>query len=213
MDKDKVSISEMFFSVQGESTYCGLPCFFVRLAGCNMRCRYCDTTYTYEGGTETPIEEIVRRAKESQAAIVEITGGEPLLQEGFHSLAEALRDETKVPVLVETNGSIDISIIPEAVIAVMDIKCPGSGECTDKYLGNIAHLREYDEIKFVLTDRTDYEWARNILQEHELTRKCHAVLFSAAEGFLDIKKMAEWVITDRLPVRIQVQLHKILGVK
>lgn len=206
-----VDVCETFVSIQGESTRAGMSCFFVRLSGCNLRCAYCDTQYAYKPGRETAIATIVSDCAASSARIVEITGGEPMLQPGFHELARALRDDSGKQVLVETNGSRDISVIPEGVIAVMDVKCPGSGECGATDLSNIKRLRPRDEVKFVLTDRADYEWAREFVSRHDLASRCGAILFGPAHGRLAPEQLARWLIADGLPVRLQIQLHKVLG--
>lgn len=208
-----VNVCETFISIQGESTFAGLSCFFIRLAGCNLRCRYCDTTYAYAPGSEAPIEQLVSESRAAKAAIVEITGGEPLLQPAFRELASALRDRGGKPVLVETNGSRDISVIPTGVIAIMDVKCPGSGESESMDPANIGRLRPQDEVKFVLTDRTDYEWARDFVKRHTLASRCHAVMFSPVFGVLTAKDLGQWILEDGLSVRLQVQLHKVLGIK
>ena len=208
-----VNVCEAFVSIQGESTYAGLSCFFIRLAGCNLRCRYCDTTYAYNPGTELPIADLVSENRASKTAIVEITGGEPLLQAGFRELASALRDQGGKPVLVETNGSLDISVIPAGVIAVVDVKCPGSGVSESMDPANIGRLRPQDEVKFVLTVRTDYEWARDFVKRRTLASRCHAVMFSPAFGMLTGRDLGNWILEDGLTVRLQVQLHKILGMK
>ncbi|MCK5528187.1 MAG: radical SAM protein [Kiritimatiellae bacterium] len=207
-----VLVSESFISIQGESTYSGLSCFFVRLTGCNLRCNYCDTEYAYSGGTEIDVTELVQARLASGAAIAEITGGEPLLQDGFTALAKVLRDSSEQPVLVETNGSQDIELIPEGVIAVVDVKSPGSGEGDSFYMPNIDKLRDYDEVKFVLSDESDYVWAKDFIREHGLIDKCHAVLFGAVAGKLDVGTLGQWIVADKLGVRLQVQLHKIINV-
>ena len=209
-----VNVVETFVSIQGESTYAGLSCFFVRLAGCNLRCRYCDTTYAQGGGGKpTEIPQLVEEAAASKVSIVEITGGEPLHQAGFAELATALRDGSGKKVLVETNGSYNIAVVPEGVVAIMDIKCPGSGVANAMDLGNIKRLRPYDEVKFVLSGRSDYEWARAVVKTNDLAAHCAAVLFSPVSGKVRGKDIASWVIADCLPVRVQVQLHKVLGIK
>ena len=164
----EVDLYETFLSIQGESSYAGLPCFFVRLAGCNLACRYCDTPEARGTGTRRSIASIVEEATAAKAPITEITGGEPLLQEGFACLAVALRDQSGKKVLVETNGALDISIIPEGVTAIMDVKCPGSGESGSFDPANLQRLRSADEVKFVLSDRKDYEWARDFVVSHTL---------------------------------------------
>jgi 7-carboxy-7-deazaguanine synthase len=211
---ETVRVSEMFTSIQGESTYAGWTCFFVRLAGCNLHCAYCDTPQAREAtGNETAVSEIVDRAAAARAAMVEITGGEPLVQEGFPALARALLAGAGKTVLVETNGSRDLSLIPDGAIAIVDIKTPGSGEADSFDAANLDRLRPYDEIKFVLCDRPDYEWAARRVRERELTHRCRAVHFSPAWGALDPRELAGWMIEDGLDVRLQVQLHRTLGMR
>jgi 7-carboxy-7-deazaguanine synthase len=207
-----VNIYETFQGIQGESTWAGTLCFFIRLAGCNLRCNYCDTTYAYKPGKDVEISELVREAAASTAAIIEITGGEPLIQAGFRELAIELRDKTGKPVLVETNGSCDISLVPEGVITIMDIKCPGSGQNEAMDLANLKRLRRRDEVKFVLSDRNDYDWAKQFVQSHSLVSVCN-VLFSPVFGILQADNLGRWIIRDGLPVRLQMQLHKIIGAK
>lgn len=209
-----VFVTEVFASIQGESTWAGLPCFFVRLSGCNLRCGYCDTTHAYPQGRKTSVALLVKRFAASAAALAEITGGEPLAQPGFRDLAAGLAKVAKGrPVLVETNGSLDISVIPADVIAVMDVKCPGSGESAAMDPGNLARLRLRDEVKFVVGDRRDFDWARRLVVKHKLHERCHAVLFSPVHGKLGAETLASWVLSSGLPVRVQCQLHKVLGVK
>jgi len=208
-----VNVCEMFTSIQGESSYAGSSCFFVRLAGCNLRCGYCDTPHALGPGRDVAIDDIVSEAVRSAGIISEITGGEPLMQDGFPELASRLRDETGWPVLVETNGSLDISLVPAGVTTIMDVKCPGSGEKQSFDMDNIGRLRDGDEVKFVICDDTDYEWARDFTTRHELHRHCAHVHFGVVEGQLEAGKVAEWILRDGMPVRVQVQLHKLLGVK
>jgi 7-carboxy-7-deazaguanine synthase len=208
-----VSITETFVSLQGESTWAGLPCFFVRLAGCNLRCCYCDTPASRQAGRKVGIEDIVAEAVAANVAICEITGGEPLLQEGFRELATALRDSTGRPVLVETNGSLDISLVPEGVIAIVDFKCPGSGACELNNWSNIARLRAHDEVKFVLLDEADYVWAARQVTERAITARCRAVHFSPVHGLMDPAVLGGWILRDRLSVRLHLQLHKIAGMR
>lgn len=206
-------VAEVFVSIQGESTFAGLACFFIRLAGCNLSCSYCDTPLSRGRGRLMRIADLAGRCRASGAAIAEITGGEPLLQPGFPALACALRDRCRLPVLVETNGSADISAVPAGVIAIMDVKTPGSGMDAAMDPGNIGRLRHCDQVKFVLTGRKDYEWARAFTEKHALAGKCAAVLFGPAFGMLDPARLARWILRDRLPVRLHVQLHRIAGVK
>ncbi len=208
-----LEICETFTSIQGESTHAGLSCFFIRLAGCNLRCSYCDTTYAYEGGKPMQIDELIEIAVAGNAQIIEITGGEPLMQAGFRTLAEELRDRTARPVLVETNGSMDISVIPEGVIAVMDIKCPGSGVADAMDMTNIGRLRSQDEVKFVISDHDDYKWAAGLVRDEDLASKCNAVLFSPLFGELEGAELGRWIVEDGLPARLQAQLHKIMRIR
>jgi 7-carboxy-7-deazaguanine synthase len=209
---DHVTVKEYFVSIQGESTHAGMPCFFVRLAGCNLRCPYCDTTEAFQGGETMTVAALVEAWRASPAAIAEITGGEPLLQLGFEALALGLRDAERGQVLVETNGTQDIGRIPERVSAVMDVKTPASGSAGSFLLQNLDKLRPYDEVKFVICDRGDYEWSREFAETHHLASRCRAILFSPVDA-VDGKTLGEWVIADGLPVRLQVQLHKTVGMK
>jgi 7-carboxy-7-deazaguanine synthase len=208
-----VTVVETFLAIQGESSWAGCPCFFIRLAGCNLRCRYCDTTYAYGPGQTAAVAQLVAEARAARTTLVEVTGGEPLLQPEFTTLARVLRDESGKQVLVETNGTLDLSRVPEGVVAVMDVKCPGSGATVEFDRGNIQRLRPYDEVKFVLCDRADYEWARDFVSRHDLARRCHAVHFSPAWQLLAPCHLAEWLVADGLPVRLQMQLHKLLGTR
>jgi 7-carboxy-7-deazaguanine synthase len=211
-----VRLFETFTSIQGESTYAGVPCFFIRLAGCNLRCFYCDTVeaQAQDVGKDTEIAAIVEEACESTAAIIEITGGEPLIQPGFAELASELHKKGKRPVLVETNGSVDISVVPEGVIAIMDIKCPGSGEMYSSDFTNFARLRPYDEVKFVISDRNDYDWARGMVQGYRLSeKKGSTVLFSPVLGKLEPAELGHWILNDGLKVRLHAQLHKLMAIK
>lgn len=209
---DTVSVIETFVSLQGESTYAGLPCFFVRLGGCNLRCRYCDTRHAYAPGQETPLETLRQAYVESGVALAEITGGEPLLQAGTRDLALTLK-AAGAHVLVETNGSLNIAAIPEGVVAVMDVKCPGSGETAAMDLGNLERLRPYDEVKFVIGDRVDFEWACDLVRRRGIAGRCRAVLFSPVAEALSPASLGAWLLESRLPVRLQMQLHKTLGMK
>ena len=208
-----LEVCETFEALQGESTYAGLLCFFIRLSGCNLRCRYCDTQYAYGDGMMMPVADLVELAGRSRAPIVELTGGEPLLQEASGALLAGLAGLGKSAVLVETNGSADISVIPEGVVAVMDVKCPGSGVDGSFDEANTGRLRAADEVKFVISDRADYEWAAEFVTEHGLTDRCNAVLFSPVWTVLEPGELGTWIQNDALPVRLQVQLHKLLGQK
>ncbi|MFH1115300.1 MAG: radical SAM protein [Pseudomonadota bacterium] len=199
-------VSEIFGSIQGESSYAGLPCTFVRLAGCNLRCRHCDTRYAQEGGTEMSLDEILGKVSSFGSNLVEITGGEPLMQEDTPTLAALLKQRGH-QVLVETNGSLDISALPEGVIRIMDIKCPASGESGHFMWENIWRLRDSDEVKFVISDRHDYEWARGIVKERFGHSRIQ-VLFSTVFGELPPRNLVRWILEDRLAVRFQLQIHK-----
>ncbi len=206
--KDSLSINEIFFSIQGESTRAGLPCAFVRLAHCNLRCFYCDTEYAFDEGEEMCLDDIIRRVDEYPTELVEITGGEPLLQSAVFTLIERFLDDGK-RVLIETGGSIDVRPVDSRAILIYDIKCPDSGMMDKNLWANLSHLKSNDEVKFVLGSRRDYEWAKERLAEWDLVNR-HTVLFSPVWDQLDPPELAKWVLQDGLPVRLQVQLHKIL---
>ncbi|HXG57908.1 MAG TPA: radical SAM protein [Thermoanaerobaculia bacterium] len=198
-------ITEIFHSIQGESTHAGRPCVFVRLTGCNLRCRWCDSEYTFTGGEKFALEDVVARVRSYGCNLVEITGGEPLAQEEAFALIRRLCDEG-FEVLIETSGSIDITPVDRRARIILDIKCPGSGEAGKNRWSNLDHLRPHDEIKFVIAGREDYEWARGVVEERGLDR--WTVLFSPVWGELDLKPLAEWMLADRVPARLQTQLHK-----
>ncbi len=205
--KSSLTINEIYFSIQGESTWVGLPCVFVRLTFCDLRCNYCDTAYAFYEGEKTPIEEIVKRVLKFDCPLVEITGGEPLLQRNVLPLMSALCDAGKT-VLIETSGAHDISTIDPRVHRIMDLKTPGSGECERNLWSNLTHLTERDEVKFVIGSREDYEWSRTQVKEHRLAGKVRAVLFSPIFGRIEPRAIVDWVLQDALPVRFQLQLHK-----
>lgn len=200
-----MKICEIFTSIQGESSYAGLPCAFIRLTGCNLRCTYCDTTYAYAEGSERSAEEIIGVVRDNGVKLVEITGGEPLLQEDVYPLIERLLDSAYT-VLVETNGSMSIREIDRRAVVILDIKTPGSGMSGEMDFSNLAYLKQTDEIKFVLTGRADYEWAKEIMSKYTLGDKCH-VLLSPAFGNLSPEKLADWILEDRLAVRLNLQMH------
>ena len=202
-----LSINEIFYSIQGESTYAGKPCVFVRLTGCDLRCSWCDTPYAFTEGQKMSIDAVLQQIDRYGSPLVEVTGGEPLLQEDVYPLMERLVDSGRT-VLLETGGQVDVSRVPVAVIKVMDVKCPGSGESDKVDWANIDRLGSRDQVKFVIQDRADYEFARDIVSRHALNRRCAAVLFSPVHGVLDPKDLSEWILADRLPVRLQLQLHK-----
>jgi 7-carboxy-7-deazaguanine synthase len=206
---ETLSVSELFYSIQGESYYAGLPCFFVRLAGCNLRCSYCDARYTYEEpGTSMTISQIIDRIGEYPGSPVEITGGEPLLQEGIYPLMEILLKAGRT-VLLETNGSLPLDQVPARVVKIMDMKCPDSGMCDKMDYSNLDLLRQHDEVKFVISSQRDYDWAKSLADKHNLFNKVR-LSFSPAAGRLTAKELAEWILADRLNIRLQLQLHTIL---
>jgi len=204
--RGRLRISEIFRSIQGESTQAGRPCSFVRLTGCNLRCSWCDTAYAFEGGGEMTVGEIVDKVLSHGTRLVLVTGGEPLSQAPVHGLLGALL-ERGMEVMIETGGSLDIGGVDPRVRIVMDLKCPGSGMESRNRWENLPLLKPSDEIKFVIRDRADYEWARRVLSERGLAGRC-AVLFSPVFGVLESRFLAEWILEDRLEVRLQIQLHK-----
>lgn len=202
-----LTINEIFHSIQGESTFMGAPCVFVRLTACDLRCRWCDTPYAFHEGRKMTLDEVIARVEDYGCPTVEITGGEPLLQADVYPLMDRLLASGKT-VLMETGGHRSIAKVPDGVIRVMDIKCPGSGESAKNDWGNLSLLTTRDQVKFVIADRADYEWARDVVTREQLAERCGAVLFSPVHGELPLRSLAEWVLADKLPVRVQVQLHK-----
>lgn len=198
-------ITEIFHSIQGESSHIGRPCVFVRLTGCNLRCVWCDSEYTFTGGRQTSVDEVIAEVRSYGCPLVEVTGGEPLAQDEAFELICRLCDEG-FEVLIETSGSIDTSRVDSRAKLVLDVKCPGSGEESKNHWPNLDRLRDHDEIKFVIADRADYEWSRDLVRGRELGR--WTVLFSPVWGRLDMKLLAEWMLADRVPARLQTQLHK-----
>jgi 7-carboxy-7-deazaguanine synthase len=199
-------ITEIFYSIQGESTYAGLPCTFVRLTGCPLRCTWCDSEYTFHGGIDLSLNEVMERVRAYDCRLVEVTGGEPLHQPEVFSLIHALCEDG-CTVLVETSGAIDVSPIDPRAHIILDVKCPGSGMMDRMDWKNLDRLTAKDEVKFVLKNRVDYEWACSILTQYDLTHRC-AILFSPVFGELDLRQLAEWMLADKLSVRFQMQLHK-----
>lgn len=207
-----VEVAETFASIQGESTFAGRPCFFVRLARCNLRCRYCDTRRAWKPGRAREVSQLAAEFRRSGLGLAEVTGGEPLLQAGTPALIRALLKTGRGAVLVETNGSLDIGLVPRGAVTIMDVKCPSSGAAEAMRWANIGRLKPCDEVKFVIGDRADYTWARAVVRRCDLARRCRAVLFSPARGRLDPARLAGWILRDRLPCRLNLQLHKFLGV-
>ncbi len=204
----QLRISEIFFSLQGETSRIGLPTVFIRLTGCPLRCTYCDTTYAFTGGQNMGVAEILRQVAGYAPRYVTVTGGEPLAQKNCLPLLRALCD-AGYEVSLETSGTLDIGGVDARVMRVVDIKTPASGEAENNRWENLPLLTRHDEIKFVLCDENDYRWAMQILLQHQLADKC-AVLFSPAHGALNATHLAEWILRDRLPVRMLLQLHKLL---
>ena len=205
-DPSGMKVNEIYRSIQGESSYAGLPCVFVRLTYCNLRCSYCDTEYAFYEGGDCTVEQVLREVESFDCPLVELTGGEPLLQEEVFPLMDKLvaRGYT---VLLETGGSLDVARVNSRVIKILDLKCPGSGESRRNLYANLAKLQSRDEVKFVIGDRADYLWARQALTEYRLTDRC-SVLFSTVFEKLPPRQLAEWLLEDKLRVRLQLQMHK-----
>jgi len=202
-----LTINEIYRSIQGESTWAGLPCVFVRLTFCDLRCSYCDTAYAFYSGSKLPLPEIVQRVLAFDCPLVEITGGEPLLQRNVLPLMKELCDNGKT-VLIETSGAHDISGIDPRVHRIMDLKTPGSGESERNFYGNISHLTRNDEVKFVIGSREDYLWSREKITQFDLSNRCGTVLFSPIFGRIEPREIVEWMLEDQLAVRFQLQMHK-----
>ncbi|HJT82830.1 MAG TPA: 7-carboxy-7-deazaguanine synthase QueE [Chthoniobacterales bacterium] len=204
-----LTINEIYHSIQGESTWAGRPCVFVRLTFCDLRCTYCDTEYAFYEGQKCSLDEIVSQVAIFNCPLVEITGGEPLLQKNVMPLMTMLCD-AGYTVLLETSGAHDISPVDQRVHRIMDLKTPGSGEVEKNVWSNIEHLTGRDEVKFVIGSREDYEWSCDKVREFDLSKKCHAVLFSPIFGRIDPRQIVEWILEDRLHVRFQLQMHKFI---
>lgn len=200
--------TEIFYSLQGESSTVGYPTVFIRLTGCPLRCNYCDTEYAFSGGEWMQLDDIIEQIKAYRVKHITVTGGEPLVQKNCLPLLKQLCD-LGYQVSLETSGSIDISEVDGRVAIIMDLKTPSSGEESKNLLSNIGHLMMNDEVKFVMADRADYDWAVQMMNEHEITHRCE-VLFSPVQGKLSATQLADWIIEDQLDVRFQLQLHKIL---
>ena len=203
-----LTVNEIFYSIQGESTRAGQPCVFVRLTACDLRCTWCDTAYAFHEGRKMSIDDVVRVVDEYGCPLVEITGGEPLLQDDVYPLMERLLADGRT-VMLETGGHRPIDRVPAAVIKIVDVKCPGSGEADKNEWRNLSMLAPHDEVKFVIADRADYEFARDVVL-WKIPSHPGAILFSPVDGVLDPKLLSEWVLADRLPVRLQLQLHKLI---
>jgi 7-carboxy-7-deazaguanine synthase len=204
-----LKIHEIYQSIQGESSWAGWRCVFVRLTACDLRCNYCDTEYAFYEGKKRAVAEVVAEVLAMDCPLVEITGGEPLLQKNVHPLMTALCEAGRT-VLIETSGAHDIGPIDPRVHRIMDLKTPGSGECARNLWSNIPRLEKRDEVKFVIGSREDYEWSRDRVREHDLAARCGCVLFSPIFGRIEPRQIVEWIVEDKLPVRFQLQMHKFI---
>jgi 7-carboxy-7-deazaguanine synthase len=207
-----IRLNEIFHSIQGEGSRAGLPCVFVRLHGCGLRCTWCDTPYALDhkhGGELMTLDEVVARVESFACTFVELTGGEPLEQEGAFELMTRLCDRGHT-VAVETGGHVDISSVDSRVVVILDLKCPASGMTKKNRLANLENLKPTDEVKFVIADRADYEWARDLMKVERIGTRCGEVLFSPVFGSVDASELARWILDDRLQVRMQLQLHKFI---
>jgi 7-carboxy-7-deazaguanine synthase len=202
-----LTINEIFYSIQGESSYAGRPCVFVRLTACDLRCTWCDTTYAFYEGQKRSLDEVLSAVERHDCRLVEVTGGEPLLQEDVYSLMQSLLDRGRT-VLLETGGHRSTARVPPQVVTILDVKCPGSGEAHRHDWTNLERLRPHDEVKFVVADRTDYEYARDVIARYDLGRRAGAVHLSPVHGRLEPRTLSEWVLADGLRARVQLQLHK-----
>ncbi len=202
-----MTLNEIFYSVQGESSYAGQPCVFVRLTACDLRCSWCDTPYAFHEGKKRTLADVLEEVDRFGCPLVEVTGGEPLLQEDVYPLMRALLDRGKT-VLLETGGHRSTERVPEEVVTIVDVKCPGSGEQASTDWRNLERLRPHDEVKFVIRDRADYEYARAVIDRHQLAGRAAAIHLSPVHGVLHPRVLSGWVLEDHLPVRVQLQLHK-----
>jgi 7-carboxy-7-deazaguanine synthase len=202
-----LTINEIFYSIQGESTRAGRPCVFVRLTACDLRCRWCDTAYAFHEGRKYSLDDVISEVERYDCPLVEITGGEPLLQDDVYPLMERLLASGRT-VLLETGGHRSIAAVPHEVIKIVDIKCPASGEAGSTDWRNLSALAPHDEVKFVIQDRGDYDFAVEVIRRHDLASRCAAVLFSPVHDVLHPRTLSEWLLADRVPARLQVQLHK-----
>jgi len=206
---DPMIVTEIFKSIQGESTFAGLPCIFIRLTGCNLRCHWCDTAYAFHGGQKMTVEEVLTRVRQLSGHLVELTGGEPLLQDDVYPLTERLLAES-FQVLVETSGERSIRRLPREVIKVVDVKCPGSGEGEKFRLENLDALEPKDQVKFVILDENDYRYACDFAAQHDLHRRVDEIILSPVFGKLPPRQLAEWILRDGLDVRLGLQIHKFI---
>jgi 7-carboxy-7-deazaguanine synthase len=204
---DVLTVNEIYVSIQGESTFTGRPCVFVRLTACDLRCRWCDTAYAFTEGRKMSVDDVVGQVVAFGCPLVELTGGEPMLQADVYPLMSRLLARG-LTVLVETGGHVPLDRMPDDVVAIVDVKCPASGEATKMHWPNLDELTSIDEVKFVIHDRADYEYARDVVGAHDLASRVRAVQFSPVHGVLAPAELARWLLEDRLPVRLQLQAHK-----
>ena len=204
-----LTVNEIFYSIQGESTRAGERCVFVRLTACDLRCSWCDTPYAFHEGRKMSVDQVIEEIERFGCDLVEVTGGEPLLQEEVYPLMERLLASGRT-VMLETGGHRPIDRVPAPVIKIVDVKCPGSGEAGRNDWANLDRLAPHDQVKFVVKDRADYEFARDVIARHDLAGRAGAVLLSPVHGVLDPKVLSEWMLADRLPARLQLQLHKFI---
>jgi len=204
-----LTVNEIFYSVQGESTRAGRPCVFVRLTACDLRCSWCDTPYAFYEGTKRSVDDVVDDVEKYRCSLVEITGGEPLLQDDVYPLMERFLALGRT-VMLETGGHRSIARVPAPVVKIVDVKCPASGESAKNHWENLGALAPHDEVKFVIQDRPDYEFALDVIAHHGLASRCAAILFAPVHGVLAPQTLSEWMLADRSPARLQVQLHKII---
>lgn len=200
-------VHEIYVSIQGESTHAGRPCAFVRLTACDLRCSWCDTPYAFTGGKKMSVDEVVAEVEKLRCPLVELTGGEPLLQaDAVPLMAQLIARGHEV--LIETGGHRPINVLPQEVVAIVDVKCPGSGEAEKMHWPNLDHLRPHDEVKFVIRDRADFDYARDVVRKHDLGSRVEAVQFSPVFNALPAADLARWILEEQLPVRLQLQQHK-----
>jgi 7-carboxy-7-deazaguanine synthase len=204
-----LTVNEIFYSIQGESTYAGRPCVFVRLTACDLRCAWCDTAYAFDEGSKQTIDDVVAAVEKYDCPLVEVTGGEPLLQEDVYGLMDRLLAGGRT-VMLETGGHRPIDRVPSAVVKIVDVKCPGSGEAHRNHWENLEQLSKHDEVKFVIKDRCDYEFARDVIRQRDLPARCATILLSPVHGQMNAQLLSEWMLADRLPARLQLQLHKFI---
>lgn len=202
-----LTVYEIYVSIQGESTHVGRPCVFVRLAACDLRCRWCDTPYAFTGGRKMSVDDVVAEVERFECRVVELTGGEPLLQKDLYPLIDRLLARGH-QILIETGGHVPIADLPDEVVAIVDVKCPGSGEAAKMHWPNLDVISTLDEVKFVIADRADFDYAKDVVARHRLSERAAAVLFSPVFGELEPSVLAKWILDDRLNVRLQLQTHK-----